>query len=638
MASNEIRYRRSKRPFTISLVLIALFVSTLFLLSNCNQSESEDTAFLNHLDSVSYVGIQTCASCHPDKYQSFMHTGMGSSFGLATREKSSARFGPEHLVVDSASGLAYYPYWSGEQLYIKEFYLENGDTIHQLDVKVDYIIGSGQHTNSHLYERNGYLFQAPLTFYTQEHYWELPPGFENGNNSRFNRMIDMECMSCHNALPTMHETSSRKFEELPMGIDCERCHGPGELHVNTRARGEGVDVSIEADPTIVNPSRLDWNLQMDLCQRCHLQGLNLLKEGKRFEDFRPGMKLSSVFDVYLPLYQGGNPNFDMANHSDRLQKSKCFIQSNTEGSLKFTCISCHDPHKGITQTANDYYSSVCMQCHQNDVCNGLPEGESMGSANCVSCHMPESSSSDILHVKIHDHYIRKPIHEEEQTKMKKLLGLYAVNNPEPSKEEEIRAYLEYWEKFDKNPFYLNKAEELLKFENYTQLKLKLAYLKEDYSSVIQLAKDIKDLSAWQAYMVGESMLQEGELSAAKVFLQMSYLEDPDLWEVGLRLLKTLNLSEDYVKAELLALELIEKHPLNAELWTEYAVSQLRQSKEAKYAVNQALQLGPLDLKVWELQLNYYGIINESERQKIWAKRILDAYPEHPDVALLKSYL
>ena len=39
----------------------------------------------------------------------------------------------------------------------------------------------------------------PYTYYTQEEIADLPPGFENGSNTRFSREIGLECMSCYNA-------------------------------------------------------------------------------------------------------------------------------------------------------------------------------------------------------------------------------------------------------------------------------------------------------------------------------------------------------------------------------------------------------------------------------------------------------
>ena len=55
----------------------------------------------------------------------------------------------------------------------------------------------------------------PYTYYTQEKIFDLPPGFENGNNSRFDREIGTECMSCHNAHADYHHSNSNRFHEIP---------------------------------------------------------------------------------------------------------------------------------------------------------------------------------------------------------------------------------------------------------------------------------------------------------------------------------------------------------------------------------------------------------------------------------------
>jgi len=239
---------------------------------------------------------------------------MGLSFDTAHRDKSSAKFGIEHQVYDSTLDLHYFPFWKGDKLFIKEYRLIGGDTTHILVMPIDYIVGSGQHTNSHLYSKEGYIYQAPITFYVQDGKWDLAPGFENGNNSRFSRVLNAECISCHNAMPKLEQGSDFKFTEIGQGIDCERCHGPGELHVNERLAGKGVDTKKEIDPTIVNPRKLSWERQIDLCPRCHLQGLNLLKDGKQFTDYMPAMVLSDIFVIYLPQLAGDMSDFDMANY------------------------------------------------------------------------------------------------------------------------------------------------------------------------------------------------------------------------------------------------------------------------------------------------------------------------------------
>src|SRR5690606_33173902 len=110
-----------------------------------------------------------------------------------------------------------------------------------------------------------YLFQAPITFYTQKGKWDMAPGFENGASSRFSRVIETECVTCHNAYPEFIEGSRNKYAQILHGIDCERCHGPGSLHVQEKSRGHIVDTSKSPDYTIVNPRRLSVELQNDVC-------------------------------------------------------------------------------------------------------------------------------------------------------------------------------------------------------------------------------------------------------------------------------------------------------------------------------------------------------------------------------------
>ena len=140
--------------------------------------------------------------------------------------------------------------------------------------------------------------------------------------------------------------------------------------------------------------------------------------------------------------------------------SECFVQSNSN-TLSFTCISCHNPHISVKQTGKEVYNAACKNCHQTKKCSEKNAALLAAKNNCVSCHMPANSSVDIPHVSVHDHYIRKPNSKQDVQNMQKLIGLYAVNNSAPALETQIQAYLEYWEKFDKNPFYLTKAFELL---------------------------------------------------------------------------------------------------------------------------------------------------------------------------------
>ena len=136
--------RLSKIIFRIFLALLLAWFF-LFCKQN-NQSSGRENHFLNVRDSVGYVGMATCRSCHMHVYETFIHTGMGRSFDYATRQKTAAKFGAHAVVYDTARNFYYFPFFKDTTFYVLEYRLENGDTVHQRLEKISYIVGSGQHT------------------------------------------------------------------------------------------------------------------------------------------------------------------------------------------------------------------------------------------------------------------------------------------------------------------------------------------------------------------------------------------------------------------------------------------------------------------------------------------------------------
>jgi len=533
ISSNFLKY------FILSGVVVAI---TFFACIQHNANEPELTSpFKNVYGNANYVGSVVCANCHVEKHESFMHTGMGLSFDSATKTKSAGKFNTLP-VYDSLNNLFYRAFFKDNKMFIKEWQLGvHGDTTHQREEQIAYIIGSGQHTNSHFWMNNGYVYQAPLTWYVQEQKWGLPPGYKE-NNIRFDRKIDVECMSCHNSLPIMDKRAANKYIEIPKGIGCERCHGPGSIHVDEKMKGIIVDTKKQTDYTIVNPKRLPYKLQMDVCQRCHLQGNAVLKEGKNFEDFRPGMPLSSVMKVYLPTYSNDNHDFVMASHAERFQQSACFIQTN-KGSLEtynpvvnFTCINCHNPHISVTETKVSQFNNTCKGCHggtknQLECTENVIVRQKLEN-NCVSCHMPKTGASDIPHVTIHDHFIRKPGNVNDIASKGKLIGISSVNGGSTDIRTQLLAYLTYYEKFDPNPLYMQKADALAKqtdMDKLNYLSVHYWYNKANYSKVLELAssKDTNKVSNhFMVYQLAQSCFNEGNYSLAAIWYQKALSLQP----------------------------------------------------------------------------------------------------------------
>ena len=623
---------------SIYFLVLLVVLSIVNGLNSCIP-ETPKEVYLNLSDTVDYVGEETCRSCHYDKHKTFSHTGMGQSFGLANTAKSSAVFHDDSVLYDAHSDLYYHPYWSSDSLLLKEYRLLNTDTVHKRVENATYIIGSGQHTNSHISNTNGYLHQLPFTYYTQNGKLDLPPGFENGFNTRFNRKIGLECMSCHNSFPEFVLGSENKFEAVPMGISCERCHGPGEIHVSEKMKGVFVDTATAIDYTIVNPGNLSSDLQFDLCSRCHLQGNTVLENGKSFFDFKPGMHLEEVMSVFLPSYKGDD-SFIMASHVDRLKMSECFLDSETE----LTCVTCHNPHVSVKETSNSIFNNACVSCHSAVEKHAIDQG-----SNCVACHMPKSGSSDIPHVSVTDHKIAIPhqINSIETQNIKEFIGLYCVNNSSPSDLTILKAYLQQYEKFEQESYYLDSALVYLgKLDESLSINewIKYYFFKSDYKALInwfekesfktrktQVHKQsFSNEDAWAWYRIGEAYYKVSKYKMAVKFFEQATRLAPYHLEIqnkyGMALLKANNISEARTVFEFI----LNENPNFEKSYANYgyllSVSGDLDSALAIY--KKGLSLNPDIPQLWLNLAAYYLHVKDSEKAVTSLKQVLRIKPNH----------
>ena len=501
--------------------LSSLFILTcIFLLIRCEE-EKNASSYRNIADKeAQYVGMNECRNCHEPVYKTYIETGMGQSWGLATKEKSSADFSDKHPpVYDKKLDLHYKAFWKGDQMYIKEYRLFKGDTTHYREEKISYVVGSGQHTNSHIIDMDGYLHQAPITFYTQKGKWDLAPGYEDGHNARFSRKIETECITCHNGYPEHIEGSLNKYAQVKTGIDCERCHGPGSIHVAEKKLGKIVDTSKGPDYSIVNPRRLSTEQQNNLCQRCHLQGVAVLNDDKDFFDFLPSQKLKNTMNVFMPTFSGSQKHMIMASHVERMKMSECFVNSG-----KMSCISCHNPHLSVKATPIETFNTACKNCHSTEsICSEKIEVRQMKEDNCSACHMAKNESIDIPHVAVTDHYIRKKSQIENEDAIRNFIGMKSYNNDAPNNRTKARAFLEFFERYQPNPLLLDTAIRYLSEADKRTLDddlIRTYFLKEDYNKVIELSNKvdpIKIKKPWTAYRIGESYFKTSQFNKAVAY-------------------------------------------------------------------------------------------------------------------------
>ncbi|MFZ4798000.1 MAG: tetratricopeptide repeat protein [Bacteroidia bacterium] len=647
---------KSKIYYLFATGLILSILLNIFC-NEINIKENTESKYLNHHDSVKYVGMQQCRACHQAIYNSFIETGMGKSFDMATPQKSSADFKKHHVVFDKFKNLYYHPYWKNNAMYILEYRLLGKDTIYKRTEKVDYIIGSGQHTNSHLMNVNGYIYQLPLTWYAQLQKWDLPPGFENGNNSRFSRTIEFECMSCHNAFPSVTDFTANKFTNIPNGIDCERCHGPGEVHLKEKIAGHLVDTAHEIDYTIVNPKKLSWELQIDVCQRCHLQGNSILKDGKTFKDFKPGMVLSDFWEVYMPKYKGQNDEFIMASHAQRLQLSKCFIESNKQNktlgknfeTMNLTCITCHNPHVSVKKTGLQIFNNACIKCHSSNtqtLCSETEKNRMIKQNDCSSCHMPRSGTLDIPHVSVHDHWIKKPTKKKEIGQIKEFAGLYCINNSNTTDLSKTKALINYVEKFNGNKTALNNANDLIKNQTETDwlaAQIQMYFLQNDFESIVNKASFLnvnEQTNAWLCYRVGQAFLSKNDYVRAELFFEKAVSISPQSVDFIDKLAQSKIMLNKLDEAILLLNNNLKTNKKQEGSYVNLGFAYLKQNNisSAKINYNKALELNPDNEQALINLAAVYNIENNKLEALKLLKRILVINPKNEQVKQLLEQL
>jgi tetratricopeptide (TPR) repeat protein len=72
-------------------------------------------------------------------------------------------------------------------------------------------------------------------------------------------------------------------------------------------------------------------------------------------------------------------------------------------------LTCHDPHRPLPsgEEATKYYSGQCRSCHEPALGVLVSSGKHTDSSNCISCHMPERRTEDVVHAVVTDHLIQR---------------------------------------------------------------------------------------------------------------------------------------------------------------------------------------------------------------------------------------
>lgn len=269
-----------------------------------------------------YVGSETCGVCHVEIFEVFTKSGHAWTLNPAVNQEP-----PDYAFTEISE--------------LPESYTWDD---------ISYVIG-GYNWKAHFMNQDGYLItDAPGETGNEEYLSQYnfanpilgkKAGWVKYHAGEENRQYT--CGPCHttgydpkgeNELPGIVGTWAEP------GIRCERCHGPGSLHI---ANPRGVRMVVERDS--------------ELCGECHARGMT--------EEINTSSGFIQHHEQYEELFQ--------AKHAI------------------IRCVQCHDPHAGVVQLRQAGESTVrtsCEDCHFEQAKYQDSEAHPALLVTCIDCHMP----------------------------------------------------------------------------------------------------------------------------------------------------------------------------------------------------------------------------------------------------------
>jgi hypothetical protein len=319
-----------------------------------------------------FVGDAACARCHADIVAVQKSSAMAQT---ATRAEDSELLA-KYPLTHNLGSFAYKAKRDGKTA---TYSVADGTSSFSATLKWAFGIRMGQ---SYLFEKNGGVYMAPLTYYPAVGAWDFTVDQPHSAPESFDKalgrhLLDDEvrgCFNCHTTAATVSDHFDP--EHSTPGVTCEACHGPGAYHV----AAAGMGFAEQGSTMILNPGHLSPVDSVDFCGACHRTWWDVTLSGAT------GLK-----SLRFPPY--------------RLENSRCW----GNGDPRLTCLACHDPHRPLNHDVGSY-DPRCLSCHVNSV-GAKPTADHPGAAcptarkDCVSCHMPKYQVVDIP-VEFTDHQIR----------------------------------------------------------------------------------------------------------------------------------------------------------------------------------------------------------------------------------------
>lgn len=419
-----------------------------------------------------FASSDVCRACHPSQYASWHASFHRTMTQVATPASALPDF--DDQTVSAVHGRPMVLHTRGDTLWAE---FDDPDSERppeqrpRIERRVTLITGS--HNQQIFWYATGHdrlLGQLPGAYLISERRWiprrmavlhppSQAPLSETGH-------WNASCIACHatNGKPQLEtpfgaapmtsqaiQTTATEF-----GIACEQCHGPSGDHVRANQsllRRYGLHLTGAADPTTVQPARLEPKRASQVCGQCHAVWEFYDEAGERHANasglpFRPGDELSASRFVAQPTVNASSPTMQALLADDSrfirdafwpdgqvrvsgreyngLIESPCYQRATTP-ERTLSCFSCHSLHKGdddprqLGEWADDQLAwpsgpsdvrareprdddDACLQCHEPmraTLSAHTHHPASSSGSRCYNCHMPYTSYGLLKTIRSH---------------------------------------------------------------------------------------------------------------------------------------------------------------------------------------------------------------------------------------------
>ncbi len=323
-----------------------------------------------------FIGATACQECHNEIHDSFVSTRHALTLREVNDETINGDFSESGNRLQTSDPNVHFDMIRRDDGYYQQAHFYDW----QFEVPMQWIVGSSKMAQTYLYWHGSGLYQHNVTHLTEENVWINSPGYIDGD-AAYARFVPDRCLDCHATYFEMRKPPNHYTpNSLIPGVTCERCHGPGQSHVEYHRQHPEENTPRD----IINPKSLDRTQQLEVCGQCHAGVSQLSGRALRF---RPGDKLA---DFYHPAPESSTEENSVhtSNQLTRLAESECYRQS------EMTCSDCHNPHE-VESGEMRLLSDRCLTCHQIEACGLHDEVKFDLSENCIDCHMPVRPTKEL---------------------------------------------------------------------------------------------------------------------------------------------------------------------------------------------------------------------------------------------------